>query len=253
MSPYLKALKNYWYVVVILVIIAMSASFFASIVQTPKYQSTIQLLILQKQSQLDAAAAVRSAEATGNTLAKVVYSSSFFEDVMATKFDITKKFSDDPEKRKKEWKQTIELEITSTGILKVKAFAENKKQAEQIALATAYVLVTKGNNYHGGGVETEIKMIDEPTTTNKPAKPKTLLNTIIGFFAGLFLSIGIIYLLTSPEKGIIQERKKISLFNFLEKKNKEEVLKKEIPKTNRYSSEGVDEWIKTGKFKGPSE
>ncbi|MEW6407988.1 MAG: Wzz/FepE/Etk N-terminal domain-containing protein [Patescibacteria group bacterium] len=206
MEQYILALKKHWLIIFIVVVFTTVFSFGASLIQTPKYKASVKVLIIQKQAnRMDAYTASRSAQAIGEVLSKVVYTSSFFDQVMQTGFKIEKEqFSKDIEKREKEWKEMISASvIDEAGTVQINVFHFNQKQAEQIAYAITYVMVTNGSQYHGGGEQIEIKMIDAPIVSKKPVKPDILQNTIAGFILGFLVSASVIILLASKT-----ERKK---------------------------------------------
>lgn len=276
---YFGTLKKYWYIVAGIVVITCILVFVISIAQTPKYRSTVKILVIQKQvAGMDAYTATKASESIANTLTRVMYSSTFMQDVLESGFEIKDDFSTDPEKRAKEWKKTVETEaFTNTGIIQISTYDPEANQAEQFAYGVAYVLTSKGQQYHGGGAQVEIKMIDSPVTTEKPAKPNIILNMLAGFGLSLLVSLGIIYLLTE-EKEIALPKPSPKLAEAVKplirrptpperprefkpkeiprpKEKKKEI--RELPKPptvgpkeseEAYTPEKVDKWIKTGKF-----
>jgi capsular polysaccharide biosynthesis protein len=209
MEQYLLALKKHWLVILIVVILAAAFSFGISLIQTPKYRASVKVLIIQKQAnRMDAYTASRSAQAIGEVLSKVVYTSSFFDQVMQTGFKINKEqFSKDIEKKKKEWKEMISARvIDEAGTVQVDVFHKDQKQAEQIAYAITYVMVASGSQYHGGGEQIEIKMIDVPTVSKKPVKPNVLQNTLGGFILGFLAATSGVILFTSRREEEIKEQ-----------------------------------------------
>jgi capsular polysaccharide biosynthesis protein len=197
MSIYTSLLKKYWYIILLIVVLITVASFGVSIFQTPKYRSTVKLLVIQQQGQqLDAYTAARSAQTVGEILSKMVYTSSFFDRVLTSGFKIKDDFSRDPEERKKEWKETIGARIIDeTGTIQVDVYHQNSKQAEQLAFGIAYVMINFGDQYHGGGNRVEVKMVDLPWTSDKPVKPNVIQNTAAGFILSLFTSVALVLLL----------------------------------------------------------
>lgn len=196
MTIYAKALKKYWYVILLITVLFTVISFGVSVLQTPKFRSTVKLLIIQKQRQtLDAYAAARSAQTVGEILSKMVYTSSFFDRVMLSGFKIKDDFSKDPEKRKKEWKERVSARvIDETGTIQVDVWHPDPRQAEQLAYGIAYVMINYGTEYHGGGTQIEIKMVDLPWTSDSPVKPNVIQNIAAGFVLGLFVSGALVIL-----------------------------------------------------------
>ena len=212
----LTKIRQFWYLIVITALIFAMVGFGISKVQTPQYESTVQLLVIQKYGeQFDAFTAKRSAETVGETLSNVIYTGSFMKQVLSAPLDIEDTFSKDPEKRKKEWKKSINVKLLESGSLEVSVYQSDKKQAEQLAYGVAYILVTKSSEYHGGAQQIKIKMVERPITSQNPTRPNTLLNIIFGFLAGLLTSIGLIFLLPDDisfnKKGKKAEQKNIKL------------------------------------------
>jgi len=274
---YLATLRKYWYILLIAVIITCVLTLILTAVQTPKYRSTVRLLIIQKG--VEAQTAARSVEVLGNVLSRIIYTSSFMNDVLESGLDIEDTFSRDPEKRELEWRKDLEVETKGAGILEIRTYATSSYQTEQLAFGISYILTSKGKVYHGAE-NVEIKMIDQPITSKKPVKPNVLFNLIIAFVLGLFLGAVIIYLIELPKLGELKKelppkrkielrppeiKRKVPEMKVPEKKKLEvptrkipkrpEVKRERIPERPRkpepeeaYTPEKVDRWIKTGKF-----
>lgn len=203
MEQYILTLKKHWLIIFVVVVLATVFSFGISLIQTPKYKASVKVLIIQKQAnRMDAYTASRSAQAIGEVLSKVVYTSSFFDQVMQTGFKINKEqFSKDIEKREKEWKEMVQARVIGeAGTVQVDVFHSQAQQAEQIAYGITYVMVANGSQYHGGGEQIEIKMIDAPTVSKKPVKPNILQNTFGGFVLGLLMAISVVILLAAKKE-----------------------------------------------------
>lgn len=200
MSNFWETIKKFWYIIVIIVVLTTSLSFGLSVFQTPEYRSTVKMLVIQKQSAgLDAYTAARSAETISNTLSKVIYTSSFQDQVLETDFNIVDNFGDDPEDRRKAWEKAIDTSTAEeSGSLVINVYRPERSQAEQLAYAIAYVLINEGQLYHGGDASIEIKLIDAPITTLKPARPNIPQNTLAGFGLGLVAAAGLMFLLERP-------------------------------------------------------
>lgn len=253
-------IRQYVAILIITTILFTVAGFAVSKAQIPQYKSTVQLLIIQKYSEnFDAYTAQRSAETLAESLSKIIYTSSFREQALKAPFQINDNFSQDPKERKDEWKKSIGARIVNPGNIEISVYQQDAKQAEQLAYGIAYIMVTKGADYHGGAQQVEIKMIEKPLTSQTPVKPNTLLNTILGFVLGILTSLGIIFLL--PEKKAEQKissgrpenkhQKKIdNQPKIQEKFNKYMDKRKEVGKFTgeEYSQEKVDEWVRSGKF-----
>lgn len=199
MSIYWKIFKKYWYIYLLIVVLATSLSLGVSIFQEPEYKSQVKILVIQQQGQrLDAYTAARSAQTISDVMSKMVYTSSFFDKVLTSGFDIEDDFGSDAEKRKELWEDRVQTRLLDeTGSLQIDVYHTDRKQAEQMAFGIAYVMINYGEQYHGGGNQIEIKMVDLPWTSDKPVRPNVLNNTLAGFGLGLLLSAVIIVLLGS--------------------------------------------------------
>ncbi|MFH2105429.1 MAG: Wzz/FepE/Etk N-terminal domain-containing protein [Parcubacteria group bacterium] len=196
---YLTLLKKYWYLVAIVVVLVTIGSFLISVVQKPEYRSSVRLLVIQKQAgQLDAYTAARSAETVAGILSKMIYTSTFFDQVMTAGFNVDQNsFADNPENRKKEWERAVVTKvIEDSGTIQISVYDQNRHQAEQLSYAIAYVMISKGDQYHGGDNQIEIKMVDNPVTSEKPVRPSIMRNTLAGFILGLLASLSVMFLIS---------------------------------------------------------
>lgn len=201
MNIYINTFKKYWYLFLLLVVIISASSFGISVVQVPEYKSEVKLLVIQNQGQrLDAYTAARSAQTIGEIISKMVYTSSFFDRVLTSKFEIEDDFGSDPEDRREKWEDRVKIRLSDeTGSVQLGVYHEDRKQAEQIAFSIAHTMINYGEHYHGGGSQIEIKMVDLPITSDKTVRPNILINTVAGFGLGVLLSLVIIVLM-SPKK-----------------------------------------------------
>jgi len=170
--------------------------------QPLKYRSTTKLLVVQSNnSSSDAYSISRSNQFLGNILSEVIYSDSFFELVLESGFNIRKDaFSDNPNKRKKQWERLVSAKsFSDTGIIVVHTYHQDKYQAKQINQAIAYILKMKHNLYHGLGDKVSVRIIDKPSISDWPVKPNIILNAIFGVLFGLLLSFGFICLYSDKE------------------------------------------------------
>lgn len=189
-------IKKYWLLPLFIIAMSVLLSFGASISMTPQYKSSVRLLVIQRQTaSLDAFSASRSAETVATLLSRIVYSTSFYDRLGDAGYELKNDFSSDPAKRKKEWEKAIVANASTNGSLEIDVYHPDREGAEAYALAIAHVLVNNGKDYHGGGSSVEIKMVDRPFTTSKPATPHIFQNTILGFFGGMVISISLLLML----------------------------------------------------------
>lgn len=195
-KEYLNKLRKNWKTVVLVLIITVILGLVLTFVQPLKYRASVELLVIQKQEQIvDPYVASRAAERLSKNLAQVIYTNSFFDKVMNSGFGIENDFSSDEIKKRKEWKKMIDTQVVlETGILKIDVYHKDKNQAVQIAQAIAYVLATKGDEYHGGGKDVVIKTIDTAVTSKYPAKPNIPVNLFTSLVLGILAGSGLVML-----------------------------------------------------------
>ncbi|MCX6781355.1 MAG: hypothetical protein NT003_04580, partial [Candidatus Magasanikbacteria bacterium] len=113
----------------------------------------------------------KAAERIAQNVAQVVNTSDFFNRVISVGVGIDANyFPQDELQRRKVWQDTIEASsVYNTGILDVVAYHADKKQAEAIANAVAYVLTQSGNDYAVSSAD--FRLIDKPIASQYPKKP----------------------------------------------------------------------------------
>lgn len=209
LSELLNRMKNKWKFIVLVTFMVAAASFSVSALLTPRYESIMSLIVIQKQPEdkVDAFSAAKSAEYLSDIFAKVVYTDSFINDVLKSPLNIQRTFSDNREDRKKEWEREVAVKtVNNTGIIKLSVLDPSRKEAEKIAQAIAWNLSTNGQKYHGGGDKIIINVIDGPETSNRPASPNLIINTALGLFMGFSLAVAYIYFF---KKGLVAQEQKL--------------------------------------------
>ena len=212
-------------ILIMVVMIGLGIGF--SLTQSFEYASGVKLLVIQGENQgYDSYTAAKSAERFGHTLTEVIYTTSFFDKVMTSGFNLVSDFSEDEEKKRKEWTQKVEAQmIPQTSILEIKVYDEEKHQAEEYALAIAHVLSTKGNEYYVGDNELVIKTVDAPLTSKYPVRPNIPLNVAASFIVGACLSGLVLYRekrkIYLGKHEMIGEQVSIKIPSLAQKKEKE--------------------------------
>lgn len=184
---------------------------FFTFIQPLKYRATSELLVVQNYNQAaDAYTVSRSNYFLSNILAHVVYSDSFFNEVLESGYNINSgAFSQNSNKRKKQWQKLIKTKtINDTGIIAIYAYHQDKEQAFLLNQAVAETLKNKHQEYHGLGDKVAIKIIDKTYITDWPVKPNILLNILFGALIGLAAGAGFAYLFPDQEFRIRLRLKK---------------------------------------------
>ncbi len=189
-----------WAVIAAFALIGLVVSLVVSLIQPLRYSSTVRLLILQENaSSLDAYTASRSTERLAENLATIVYTTSFFEEVMSAGFDIDQSvFPTREDKKRKAWGKMIDASVSrGNGLLTVSVYHTNVAQAEQIVNAAAYILSQKADEYLSGS-DVAVRVVDSPLNSRWPAKPNIPANAFSGFVLGGLAGVG--YVLLQAER-----------------------------------------------------
>jgi capsular polysaccharide biosynthesis protein len=182
----------------------------ATFSQPLKYEVKSRLLIVQNISNTDPYTISKSNQYLSSLLSQVVYSNSFFNLVTnPNSFDIDQNyFSNDYSKQMKIWAKTISASSNDAGIIEISIYHPNPYQAKQIALGVNDVIINKGFNYQSANENVQIKVIDQPLTSNYPVKPNLFFNFLA--FSLLGIIGGLMYLYFFPNKKIFSFYKKIN-------------------------------------------
>lgn len=195
---YLRDIMSSWHSVVMFGLLGLVLALIVSFVQPLRYSSTARLLILQDVgSSVDAYTASRAEERIADNLSTLLYTSTFFDQVMNAGFDIDQTiFPDDDSKARKVWGNMVNATVArGSGLLSVTAYHRDVDQAEQIVRAIALVLTEHVDEYTSGG-SVSVRLVDEPLNSRWPVKPNILVNILSGFILGGFVGIGFVMLQT---------------------------------------------------------
>ncbi len=196
----LSPLLTGWPIILLCGVSGMALAILLSFLRPLEYSSTTRILITQDLGAADAYTASRSAERIADELAGIVYTSTFYSKVMEAGYNIdTTYFPEDEIKLRKKWEKAISASVSrSSGLLTIKAFHPDVTQAEELALATSYVLTTQGWTYSSGSNIT-VQVVDAPLNSRYPVRPNLLVNGMSGLVLGLLGGAG--YLLIVGERS----------------------------------------------------
>lgn len=166
-----------------------------------EYQATVQLLIIQNQSEnQDLLSTLRATEQVGKNLVDVIYTSTFFDKVFATEFPIAKQFSDQPEQRRQEWRQAVRASVSQqSGILTVLVYDQDKEQAAVLARSVAHVLTDDSQDFHGKS-NIIVKVVDDVYVKKWPVRPNLIGGTLAALFFGALAGLAVITLLPAGRR-----------------------------------------------------
>lgn len=199
-ANYTTTLSDAWFLIAIFAIFGLVLSLVITFIQPLRYSSTVRLLILQDVgTNIDAFTASRSEERIAENLSLVIFTTTFFDQVMEAGFNIDpNNFPPEDAKRRRAWGRSVGATVSrGTGLLTVSAYHQDIRQAEQMAQAIAFVLTEKVGEYTSGS-NIRVRLIDAPLNSQWPVKPNILANSVSGLILGGL--VGVAYALLKVER-----------------------------------------------------
>ncbi|MFH1405019.1 MAG: hypothetical protein ABIH21_02890 [Patescibacteria group bacterium] len=195
-----SSLSDHWLTVCLFALFGLVLSLVVSFAQPLLYSSTVRLLVLHDAgSAVDAYTASRSEERIAENLTSIIYTTTFFDQIISSGFDIsTSIFPKEDYKRRKAWGKTVEATVArGSGLLTVRTFNQDVVQAEQIVRAVAFVLTQNASDYTSGS-NVDVRLIDAPLNSRWPVKPSIPINAFSGLVLGGLVGVG--YVLLQQER-----------------------------------------------------
>ena len=126
-----------WKTIVTFSLIGLVIAVASSFIEPLQYASTVRLLVLQDVGNVDAYTASRSVELLAENFSTIVYTTTFYDQVMHAGFPInTTYFSTREDLRRKQWGKMVQATVThGTGFLTLRVYHSNSSEAEQIVVA----------------------------------------------------------------------------------------------------------------------
>jgi len=185
---YVRLFVRAWKPIAFLTLLGGLLALGASFTQSLRYSSTERVLITQTNATgLDPYTAIKSTERIAQNLSEIIYTSSFFNAVMAKAQVDASYFPQDEIDKRKKWQQTIETEVVpNTGVVSIVAYHPSRDSATELAVRVAQELQTVTPNYFGYSVRVQI--IDDPLPSRWFAKPDFLRNILAGAAIGFLLA-----------------------------------------------------------------
>lgn len=168
-----------------------------------EYSSTTRILITLKTTTVDAYEAARSVESIADQLAGLLPTSEIYKSVFASSYSIDQSVfaQNNPTKFARQWARAVEASVQrGSGLLTIRAYHTNPRQAQELANAVAFVFVTKGWDLSSGTGVT-LKVVDEAVNSRYPVRPNFLLNGVSGFVIGFLVGSGYIFLEDARKRG----------------------------------------------------
>lgn len=199
---YPNLIRSEWRTLALITIVVFLISLIATMVQPFEYQATVSILVMQKSSfSIDAYSASKSEERIAQKLSQVVYSSTFFNQVMNSSYNIDQSyFPEDEQKSRKKWNKTVETSVPSGfSTLNIAVYNTDPNQALQMSQAVSYVLTANQSDYLGIG-DVELRILNAPLVSKYPVRPHIILNIVLGLVGGFILGIVYIILSYNPKR-----------------------------------------------------
>ncbi len=196
MDSFTHILQKRLNIILTFALIGASLSLVAALLRPLEYSSTLSLLIVPRNvSTVDPYTALRSIDRIADNLSQVVYTSTFFDKVMAGNAALDRsQFSADEMKKRKKWRKTIAVAVNrGTGLMRLTAYHVKTSQARIMAESVANVLIAEGWQYVGGDLE--IKLVDTPLESRFPVRPSIPTMIVGGGLVGILF--GILYVFWS--------------------------------------------------------
>ena len=179
-------MRPHWFTTIAYALVGLVLALVVSFVQPLRYSSTVRLLVLQDVgSTVDAYTASRSEERIADNLSTIIYTTTFFDQVLASGFEVEASlFPKEDARRRRAWERMVEAIVArGSGLLTVRAFHTDVRQAEQVARAVAFVLTKRASEFtSGSGVD--VRLIDAPLNSRWPVKPNVPSNAFSGLVLG---------------------------------------------------------------------
>lgn len=191
--------------VIIITLTVTILSLIFSFLQTPKYESSVKLLVFLNQPNMDAYTTAQTSNYLTGVLSEVIYSNSFMGNVYQDNPGLKKDLGNSQEDQKKNWEKTVKVTTQEDrGLIFIDVYHSDRNEAAKLSQAVAYTLINRHAFYHGLGDRVSVKMIDTPVTSEKLAQPKILRNSFLGLGAGLALGLALIIIF--PQQRIFSGR-----------------------------------------------
>jgi capsular polysaccharide biosynthesis protein len=165
-----------------------------------EYSSTMRLLVIQRSlGDVDSYTAFKSTERISDSLSQIVYTTDFYDKVMAAGLPIdTSVFEVREDKKRRQWSKMISTTVLrGSGLLQVTVYHKDKAQATAIAQAIAKVLASEGKTYVGS-TDLGVTLVDAPLESRFPVRPNVPANMVGGFMLGVMG--GVVYVLIGGKK-----------------------------------------------------
>ena len=203
------SLKNILTVGFISLLLGLLA-FSISLWQTPRYKSTIKLLAVFNQTNIDTYTASKTANYITGILGEVIYSDSFVDSVYKGEVTLKDNSGNNPEQKQKEWKKSVKTKILDNkGIINIDVYGNDRYQTNLLASTIGYTIINQHGIYDGSTDRVTIKMIGVPSIFESWSTTKIISDGLIGILAGLLLGFTFVIIFPNHKLFEFNRKKKI--------------------------------------------
>lgn len=180
-----------------------SISFLFLVLNEKNFKVNSDFLIVQNaNASQDAYSLSKSAEYFGKVLSESVYSELFINEVVKTGKVNAEFLPFDKKEKIKTWSKIVSASQNSNlGIINIKVFDNNQKQAIAISEGVSEVLTTKNNLFRGEGQNIEVKILSGPIIEKNPSILNIMAIILGGFLFGFLLSAVLVYYKSQQNKS----------------------------------------------------
>ncbi|MEA3398560.1 MAG: Wzz/FepE/Etk N-terminal domain-containing protein [Patescibacteria group bacterium] len=204
-NEYIQIIKHKKQTILSVLVLFIVVALILTFVQPFKYEAAAKILVVQSyEPGMDPFQISKSNAYITKTLAKIVSSNSFYQEVLNSGFNINKTyFTDDLKKQVKIWNKTVYAGyVNDSGMINISVYHKDKYQADQILRAINHTLKSKHAQYHGAGDSIAISIIDQPLVSNLPVKPNIAYNLLLSLALGLITALSFVYLFPGKEHDL---------------------------------------------------
>lgn len=170
-----------------------------SFTQPLEYASTVRLLITQPgATNIDPYTVLKSNERIAQNLSQLLYSSSFFENILTQAQGVDRDhFPVNEYDRRRAWARSIGTSVEpGSGLMLVTIYHPSRLQARILVQAATEELTKQAPNFFGFSVR--VQVIDAPLDSRWIARPNFLNNALAGLLFGALL--GLIWMMFNRER-----------------------------------------------------
>lgn len=208
-SNKLSSAKNILTVGFIGLLMALSAFSF-SLWQTPQYKSTVKVLAVFNQSNIDTYTASKTANYITGIMGEVIYSDSFIDSVYKNDNNLIDTLGQGSEMRQKNWSKLVKTQILENrGIIIVDVYGEDKAQTNLLASAIGSIIVNQHGLYDGSQDRVAIRMIDTPSIYENWSSAKIISDAGLGLIAGLLIGLTLIIIFPNHKLFVFKRKEQV--------------------------------------------